>query len=464
MKFQFRGEHAGRHGMSLAEAAAIAAAVPVLAWPAFLNGFPLVFADTGTYLGQARLFYLGWDRPPFYSFFLRAVDGGLSLWIPVFVQGAIVAHLVFLTLRSLGRPAAWATLLACVALSAGTSLAWVVSELIADVFTGVAVLALWLLGFGSVGRWERLYLVLLATGAIAVHVSHVPVALGLVVVGGALAWHSSGLRTALRAAGRMVLPAVLAVAAILLVNLAGHGVPSLSPYGSVIYVARLIGDGQARAYLREACPTRHYAICAHLDQLGDGGSDFLWNRLPHIPELGGAKGWTPEAKEIVRGTIAHDPDGVALAALKNAARQFVFLHIGHGLQPWLGEPGPEPLIARFFPWELAAYKQSAQSTGKLKVQSDAIAPVLSAASWVGLAGLVAVAVARRRHQPALALCVLVLAAALGNAFATGALSGVESRYQARIAWLFALAPAAALAARPATQAGTRSAERATAVG
>jgi hypothetical protein len=39
----------------------------VLLWPALWNGYPLVFADTGTYLSQAIERYLAWDRPVFYS-------------------------------------------------------------------------------------------------------------------------------------------------------------------------------------------------------------------------------------------------------------------------------------------------------------------------------------------------------------------------------------------------------------
>ena len=39
-------------------------------WPPLWNGYPLVFADTGTYLSQAIDHYAGWDRPVFYSFFL----------------------------------------------------------------------------------------------------------------------------------------------------------------------------------------------------------------------------------------------------------------------------------------------------------------------------------------------------------------------------------------------------------
>lgn len=454
-KFQIgSGELRPSPAIRPSEAAAILAAALLLCWPAFLNGFPLVFSDTGTYLGQAKLFYLGWDRPPFYSIFLRIADGGISLWAPILAQAVIVAHLLFLTLRSLGRRGPWPFLAISALLAALTNLPWIAAELIADVFTGVVVLALWLLGFGTIGRWERIYLVILATGAISVHVSHVPFALGLVLVAGALAWYGksgrAGLRAALSTMGRMALAPALAAAAIVLVNLIGHGSASLSPFGSVIHAARLIGDGPGEAYLREACPTRRFAICAHLDNLGAGGSEFIWRKLPQMPDLGGPKEWAPEARAIVNGTIKHDPQGVLLAALDNTARQFTSVWIGHGLNAWPGEPGPGPMIARFFPWELGDYQESAQSAGTLKRLADEVAPLLDTVAWIGLAGLVVAAVVRRRHRAGFALCVLLVAAALGNAFITGALSGVESRYQARIAWLFVFAFVAMLAAaRPA---------------
>lgn len=45
-------------------------AAGLLLWPAVWNGYPIIFADTGTYLSQAIHRYLGWDRPPFYSLFM----------------------------------------------------------------------------------------------------------------------------------------------------------------------------------------------------------------------------------------------------------------------------------------------------------------------------------------------------------------------------------------------------------
>jgi hypothetical protein len=44
----------------------LALAAILLLWPAFWNGYPLVFADSGTYLSQAIERYVGWDRPIFY--------------------------------------------------------------------------------------------------------------------------------------------------------------------------------------------------------------------------------------------------------------------------------------------------------------------------------------------------------------------------------------------------------------
>ena len=42
---------------------AVPAAAALLLWPAVWNGYPIVFADTGTYLSQAIHLYAGWDRP-----------------------------------------------------------------------------------------------------------------------------------------------------------------------------------------------------------------------------------------------------------------------------------------------------------------------------------------------------------------------------------------------------------------
>lgn len=434
---------------------AVALAALMLVWPSFWNGYPLVFADTGTYLSQALLRYLGWDRPPFYSAFLFATHWRLTLWVPVMVQGFIVAHLLAVTLRALGRPNPWLLVPVALALSVLTGLPWVAAQLIPDVFTGVVVLALWLLGFraGFLSSPERLWLMLLASAAIAFHQSHLPLAFGLTICGAALLLMCRGPRLALKGTARMAFPAVLAAAALVSVNLAGHGRASLSPFGSVFLATRLIYDGPGMDMLRRTCPDSGWRVCAALDRLGPHHNIFLWElkTSPLWTEFGGPKGWTAEASAIVAATFREAPGTVVLRAIGNTLEQFRLLDTGDGLEPWHGSPGPEPLIARFFPHELDRFLAGRQQMGLLLPDAQSLAPLHRAAALCGLLALLALPVLLRRRLDlaGVALVVLVLAAGVGNAAITGGLSGPAVRYQARLAWLFVFAPAAIALAVPA---------------
>ncbi len=450
---------ARRPPAAAARLGALVLAALMLVWPAFWNGYPLVFADTGTYLGQALLVYLGWDRPPFYSAFLLATHWRLTLWGPVLAQGLIVAHLLALTLRALGRPDPWFLLAAAAALSVLTGLPWLAAQLIPDVFTGVVVLALWLLGFKapSLSAGERLWLLLLATAAVASHQSHLPLALGLALCGAALLLLvRRAPLPALRGAARMAAPAVLAGCAMVAVNLAGHGRASPSPFGSVFLATRLVYDGPGMDMLRRTCPDVGWRICPVLDRLGAHHNAFLWEPAsPLHSELGGPKTWAAEASAIVAAVLREAPGAVALGVARNTLEQFRLVDTGDGLEPWPGVPGPEPLIGRFFQHELGRFLEGRQQRGSLLEDAQAMAPLHRAVALGGLLALLAApALFRRRLGLAgVALVALVLAAAVGNAAITGGLSGPAVRYQARLAWLFAFAPAAlALAALSVRQA------------
>jgi hypothetical protein len=438
----------------------VALAALMLVWPGFWNGYPLVFADTGTYLGQALLVFLGWDRPPFYSAFLFATHWRLTLWAPMLAQGLVVAHLLSVTLRALGRPNPWLLLPVAFTLSVLTGLPWVTAQLIPDVFTGVVVLALWLLGFRAacLSAGERLWLMLLAAAATAFHQSHVPLALGLALCGAVLLLAWRGPRLAMVGAARMALPALLAVAALVAVNHVGHKRASPSPFGSVFLAARLIYDGPGMEMLRRTCPEAGWRICPALDRLGPHHNVFLWEPTsPLWTELGGPKNWAPEAFAIVTATLREAPGAVALRVLGNTLEQFRLIDTGDGLERWPGIPGPEPHIARFFPRELESFLAGRQQRGLLLADAEALAPLHRAVALGGFLALLALpALARRRLGLAgVALIVFVLAAGVGNAAITGGLSGPAVRYQARLAWLFAFAPAALALAAPAAAASVR---------
>ena len=89
-------------------AAPVALAALLMLWPALLNGYPLVFADTGTYLSQAIDRSLGWDRPVFYSFFLLPLHMQLTTWPVIVAQALLTAWLLHLLRRCvLPSTSAW---------------------------------------------------------------------------------------------------------------------------------------------------------------------------------------------------------------------------------------------------------------------------------------------------------------------------------------------------------------------
>lgn len=437
---------------------AIGLAAIFLVWPAIWNGYPLVFADSGTYLGQALLGYVGWDRPPFYSLFLHALHWRLSLWPVVAGQGLLLAHLLHLVLRTQGHAGPAPLLLTALALAMFSGLPFFAAQIQPDVFTGVVVLCAWLIGFrqAALSRIERCYVLLLATLAIAVHQSHVPLAFGLAGIGAAL-WASRGAMPALRALTRLTLPPVVALMALMGANWAAHGIAAPSPYGSVFLATRMLFDESGRTWLARHCAATadqatQFKVCALHGDLGGGHNDFLWTLDgPLYSELGGPKGWAAEASVIVRSVILEDPVAMLRAALANTLEQLGRSATGDGLSAWPGTPGPEPLIARFFPAEHAAFLAARQQRGELLSLALRLSPLHGAiflACLVALLGALMQRVGRRRSLGSVVLTAMVLGAVLGNAIITGALSGPADRYQARLTWLGLVAVVVVLLPQP----------------
>ncbi len=156
----------------------------MLLWPAVWNGYPIVFADSGTYLSQAVHRYLGWDRPPFYSLFMLPLHWTVTTWPVVVAQAVLTSWVLALVWRMLApaRSPRW-LIPGAALLAVGTWLPWLVSELMPDVFTPLLVLTFCLLAFAPdrLARWERVALVPLVGFMIAAQQSSVAVWCGLLV-------------------------------------------------------------------------------------------------------------------------------------------------------------------------------------------------------------------------------------------------------------------------------------------
>jgi hypothetical protein len=203
--------------------------------------------------------------------------------------------------------------------------------------------------------------------------------------------------------------------------------------------------------LRRTCPDAGWRICPVLDRLGPHHNAFLWEPAsPLHSELGGPKAWAAEASAVVAAVVREAPGAAALGVARNTLEQFRLLDTGDGLEPWPGVPGPEPLIARFFPHELDRFLAGGSSAGCCSRTPRPSRPCTGPWRWAGSwpCWRCRWLLRRRLGFAGVALIVLVLAPPAATPPSPAGLSGPAVRYQARLAWLFAFAPLAlALAAR-----------------
>jgi hypothetical protein len=431
--------------------AAIIAGGLLLVWPAFLNGYPLVFIDTVSYLLHTTQPEVPWDKTQAYGPFLHLFHWRVSLWPALLAQGLVASHLVWLAQRTARGAATPAMHLAvCAALALLTAAPWTVATLMPDAFTALAPLCLLLLGFGRLTRIEAGWVTLLGALGIAVHLSHLPTALALVLL---VALITRSPAPILRAAA----PLALALGFLAASNLLAFGRATLSPHGAVFLLARLQDDGPAAATIRARCPASGWHLCAFADRMPMDSDTFLWDGTSPLNRnadgtprpMGGVAG-AAEAREIIAATLGDHPIQVALAMLRNTLRQLTL----NAADDTLGNDhlalSARRGIAMAVPGELAAFDAGLQMRGELPARA---APFLAPHVPVLLVSL-AVAffllwrAVRSGDRARAGLLAGALIALLANAAAAGALSRPHDRYQARIAWLLPLVVLVSLAPRP----------------
>jgi hypothetical protein len=427
----------------------------LLAWPGFLNGYPLVFIDTVSYLRHTTAPELPWDKTQAYGPFLHLFHWQVSLWPALSAQVLIASHLIWLAQRmARGTPTPLAHLLVCAALAALTAAPWFLSTLMPDAFTALAPLCLLLLGLARLSRGEAAWVSLVGAFAIAVHLSHLPTALALILL---VALIARRVAPALRAA----LPLGLAIAFLLAANLHGFGRAALSPHGAVFLLARLQADGPAAEVIRARCPAAGWHLCAFADRLPVDSDLFLWDPTSPLnreadgaPRAMGGVAGAAEARAIVAATLREKPAAVARAMLRNALAQMLLLRVGDTLSDeHLALSARRPIAEAFPPRELAAFDSGLQMRGALPARAAPFLvphlPVLAASLVAALALLWRAWAARDAGRGALLAGALLALAA--NAAATGALSKPHHRYEARIVWLLPLAVVLAALPRPASR-------------
>ncbi|GEM_PF-1752345 len=429
-----------------------AAAVCVLLWVALVNGYPIVFSDTGSYLLTGEMLIALWPfRSPGYSIFTKLTGLGISAWLVVGVQAIIVVYVLDKTCEYLlgnQRRYREICLLASVSvLAALTSLPWLVSQLMPDVFAGIVFLSSFLLAFNDqLPARSRLSLAAILMISTGVHTSLLPIAalfvtLLIIIKLVVRLRRVATLRKAMLAS--LIVPLIAAGLSTATLNYRMHLGFKFSPSGQLFMMSRLFADGLAADFLRENCPKRPLIACSYLSNLPRTQTEFLFENHPLLEEMVEHQ---DEMDEIVHETLSTYKLRFLTSSIKETLLQFAAIRTGDEVRSYNAKEWNRAVVTQVFPGDFRAFQNSKESRGQFLPLANAAAAIDTVTFWLSVAICLAFicvkAVGRLNHFFYSAMAFLLINAAVCATF-----SGVFDRYQSRVAWLAALCATAFVCGR-----------------
>ena len=410
-------------------------AVLMLLLPAIWNRFPLLQFDTGGYLVRWYEGYLVPSRSTVFGLYLNVLSP-LDFWPVLLVQAALTVWVLALVLRAMGfggRPLLLVGVTA--ALSVLTTLPFLASILLTDIFAGLAVLALHFLIFhdAELQRWERNALIALIAFAVATHSATFVVIVALLAAA-ALAWwwlRIGGAAGIARGAAAVALGAVMLVGA----NYIVAGKLAWTPGGPALSFGRMLQDGIVNRYLADHCREERLKLCAHRHELPTDADVFFWSGKGSIfNNLGRFAGLDDEMSKIVLGSLRDYPALQIEMALAATAHQLTRIASGEGVVNTIWHT--YWAIEKFVPASTAAMRDARQQRGEIGFAAiNRIHQPVAMGSMLLLLATALLGWRRKRFSDLGLLAGTACTALLANAFVCGVLSNPHDRYGARLVWI-----------------------------
>jgi hypothetical protein len=430
-----------RTGQRLLHCGAAIASVAILLVPAIWNRFPLLQYDTGGYLARWFEGDLVPSRSPVFGLFLNVLTYP-DFWPAVAVQAMLTVWILTLVLRALqfgGRP--WMLVTVTTALALLTTLPWLTSVLLTDIFAGLAVLATHLLIFAddALRRWERNALVALVAFSVATHNATLAIVVALLGAAALVRWRFGigSCAGIVRGVTATVLGAVLVVGSNYLVARQ----LTWTPGGLALSFGRMLQDGIVDRYLADHCPDPRVRLCAHRSELPPTADEFFWSGEDSLfDNLGGFDGLGAEMDDIVIGSLRDYPMLQVQTAIVASVRQLFRIATGAGVVNtiWHTYWAIETFAPRNLPAMWAARQQHDGIDFALVNFVDV---PIGFASMAILLFTMVLGWRRGAFADLGLLAATITTVLLANASVCGILSNPHDRYGARLIWLGTLVAA-----------------------
>jgi len=411
--------------------------------PAFFNRFPLIYFDSGAYIGGAFTFDPAFDRPIGYGLFILLTGFLKTFWTTLIAQGFIMSYLIFRVIAIIfpTRSPYLIHFPTVVLLTLFSGLSWYTAQLMPDFLTSALIMAAFVF-IRSNGRnlVELILLWLLVVIAIMSHFSHTAIAMLLLFSLGLIFFlKKSWMLNQLRVIKRLAFLSMAVLAGVLFI-MTHHASNDLgfrySLSSNVFLVANLCETGLLQPYLEEKCENNQLSLCQFKDSLPTNTDGFLWD--PEGPFRKPAMGWDRTNAEygvIVRDfftTPKHIGSFIGMS-MESTLKQLFQVNIGSGLHSFKENSPPFYALRRHAPGELNSFLNSVQAKQGFDFQFlNWINYLLLGLSLIALFVLGYFRWANLEFQLFCTICFLGI---FFNAFVTGTLANVYERLQARVSWL-----------------------------
>ncbi|MFK8005704.1 MAG: hypothetical protein AB8H03_05005 [Saprospiraceae bacterium] len=404
---------------------------------AIINGFPLWYPDTSTYLASGFELETPADRPIGYGIFILLSSlNGLSVWLVILGQAIIIFYLLRLTFHYFFPN--WTkqkTLITFLLLSLFSSFSFVTSQLISDIFSPIGAICLFHLFLNrTLKKSNRNWLVGIYILSVVMHMSHVGINMILIII---LSLFSKVLFHKFEIQ-KTIIFILLTFSCVLSMGSA------LGKSTHVFFMARLSENGILKKYLDEHCEKKDYKICAFKDNLPTTANAFLWEKYSPVYHTGGWVDSKPEYVEIIKGTFS-SWEYLTLhieESFETTKRQLLLFEAGDGNIAYRDGTSLFERFQKYFPREFENYKNSIIYRTEDKIMRDYFASINSVHYFVAFLSflincLFLIFYKNKKEVFYWFVCFLMVTILVSN-FLNASLVVNAHRFGAKVSWLLLL--------------------------
>jgi len=422
----------------------------------FLNGYPFVYSDTGTYLSSGWELKVPVDRPIAYGLFAR-IFNGVSLFPLALVQNIITAFIiyqVFLFFFGQDKRINHYYYVAMGLLTTFTSIAWYSNQLMPDFLTPLLFLSLFVLYYyKNLGKVKTIVLVLFTIFCLISHFSHLIIASAFAMVVVLhnficqrkfdqlkISWRRAILISMVAFSGWLILPTV---------NFAITGEFYNSKSSHAFFMASMADKGILKIFLRDNCNKPEFSdcvLCDYKDRIPGEVGVFLWEEgdSTAFKMSGGFVDSKKEYNKIIKASLLN-PKYAAQHIYKATAYGLIQLldnDIGSGMGPYRENSSPGHLMNKRYPSEMNMYLNSKQNKFagyglNLPLINEMNLKILMFC-MILLIYVYSSPNKKSYQENTLFFVSFMIIGIVINSFVTAGLSAPYARYQARVVWIMEL--------------------------